>query len=302
MKTDILIQDRNHINAIVSKIRNTNKVKRIERMKGLTNRTYKVELEGGEIIVVRIPGEGTADMICRDDEHKSTELACRIGIDTELFYFDMDGTKIMHFIENAETMSGDKLREKEKIEMVANVFRKLHNCGEDTGVVFDIFEMALNYENIIKKNNVTLYDDYEKVKEDVMKIKESIDKREKVTKVPCHNDSLCENWVYGEGKLWLIDWEYAGMNDAMWDLADISIEAGYDDIQDMCLLRKYFEKEPTSLQQSRFLANKLYLDYLWMLWGKTRVPFSGIEMEQYALERYIRLKENIDKFKALFYI
>lgn len=302
MNKDIFVQDKNYINTVVNKIRNTNKVKQIEKMNGLTNRTYKVELEDGEIIVVRIPGEGTAEMICRDDEYKSTELACRLGIDTELLYFGVDGTKVMHFIENAETMSREKLKEKEKIEMVANVFRTLHNCGEDTGIVFDIFEMASNYEKIIRKNNVTLYDDYEKVKQDVLKIKEIIDKEEMVKKVPCHNDSLCENWIYGEEKLWLIDWEYAGMNDAMWDLADISIEADYGDAEDMLLLKKYFEKEPTNLQRLRFLANKLYLDYLWTLWGKTRVPFSGMEMEQYALERYIRLKENLNKFEELYHI
>ena len=47
------------------------------------------------------------------------------------------------------------------------------------------------------------------------------------------------------------------------------------------------------------MANKLYLDYLWTLWGKTRVPFSGDEMEQYALDRYMRLKINLKIFEEL---
>lgn len=85
----------------------------------------------------------------------------------------------------------------------------------------------------------------------------------------------------------------------MWDLADISIEASYNEKQDSYLLKNYLQKEPTMHEKERFLANKLYLDYLWTLWAKTRVPFSGTDMEQYALERYTRLKSNFDKFIEL---
>ncbi len=48
-----------------------------------------------------------------------------------------------------------------------------------------------------------------------------------ITKTPCHNDPLCENWLRDPKRIYLVDWEYAGMNDPLWDLADISIEAGY---------------------------------------------------------------------------
>ena len=119
-----------------------------------------------------------------------------------------------------------------------------------------------------------------------------------VKKVPCHNDPLCENWIYGDNQLYLIDWEYAGMNDGMWDLADVSIEADYNDEHDEILLKEYLGKEPSLIERQRFIANKLYLDYLWTLWGKTRVPYDGDEMEEYALNRYIRLKSNLKKFNG----
>lgn len=299
MNKKVLENDLRDIKSILDKTLNTTTISQIERLGGLTNRTYKVVCENDQVITIRIPGEGTSDMICREDERKSTELACGLGIDTELLYFGEDGTKIMHYIENAETMSAKQLREEDKVQMIADIFRTLHNCGKDTGVSFDVFEMAVNYERVIEKHGIQMYDDYQEVKNIVMKIKNMVDARGTIEKVPCHNDSLCENWIYGEGKLFLIDWEYAGMNDAMWDLADISIEADYSEEQDMDLLKKYFCAEPTIYQKQRFMANKLYLDYLWTLWGKTRVPFSGDEMEQYAKERYIRLKRNIKKFEKL---
>lgn len=299
MNGEVLEKDLRYIKYILGRVFNNSDIYQIERMGGLTNRTYKVVCENNQVITIRIPGEGTSDMICREDERKSTELACELGIDTELLYFGEDGTKIMHYIENAETMTAEQLREEEKVQMIADIFRTLHNCGQDTGVSFEVFEMATNYERIIRKHGVQMYDDYQEVKNVVMKIKNLVDTGGKIEKVPCHNDSLCENWIYGEGKLFLIDWEYAGMNDAMWDLADISIEAGYNEEQDMDLLKKYFCAEPTIYQKQRFVANKLYLDYLWTLWGKTRVPFSGDDMEQYARDRYIRLKRNIKRFEEL---
>ncbi len=88
------------------------------------------------------------------------------------------------------------------------------------------------------------------------------------------------------------------MNDGMWDLADVSIEANYNDEQDEILLKEYLGKEPSLTERQRFIANKLYLDYLWTLWGKTRVPYDGDEMEEYALNRYIRLKSNLKKFNG----
>ena len=130
-------------------------------------------------------------------------------------------------------------------------------------------------------------------------IKNEIDSTHSVQKVPCHNDALCENWVIGDGKMYLIDWEYAGMNDGMWDLADVSIEAGYDEVHDRMLLSKYLRHEPSGEEKKHFIANKIYVDFLWTLWAKARVPYSGQAMEDWATERYARLKNNISLYENI---
>lgn len=292
-------KDKQMILELMDKVIEEGEIIGIERLGGLTNHSYKVEISDGKSYVFRLPGEGTSELINRKDEKVSTELACRLGIDTQLLYFDEEGVKITEFIHQAETCNAEKLREEQTIKEVAEIFHTLHSCGESTNVPFEVFEMAKSYEDIIVGHNVKMYEDYEEVKEKIMKIKSGIDKESKIEKVPCHNDSLCENWVYGENKLYLIDWEYAGMNDGMWDLADVSIEAGYNQEQDEKLLKAYFGREATVSEKHRFIANKLYLDYLWTLWGKTRVPFDGDMMEEYALDRYLRLKRNIEVFEGL---
>ncbi len=272
----------------------------IERLGGMTNHSYKITRRDGKEYLVRIPGEGTEEIINRLDERKSTELACSLGIDSELLYFGDDGRKVMRFIHNPQPIDESVMQRDENILQAANIFRKLHTCGIDTGVRFEVFEMAALYEKIILDGGVALYDDYYDVKQTVMDIKGEVDKNGEAPKVPCHNDSLIGNWVLDENnKLYLIDWEYSGMNEAMWDLSCLSIEAVYSPENDETLLNYYYGREASIEEKKRFVAAKLYVDYLWTLWGLTRVPFDGDFMQEYADNRYIRLKKNIAAYKEL---
>lgn len=296
---EIIEKDLEQIAALVKKVLGQDSYKSIERMGGLTNHTYHVTLEDGREYVVRIPGEGTEELIVRSDEKKSTELACRLGVDAPLLYFGDDGSKVTEYIPNAITMSSETLKRRENIKRVAEIYKKMHHSGEDTGVPFEVFDMAAGYEKIINNMNVPMFDDWDEMSKKVIDIKSQIDKAIVSPKVPCHNDPLCENWVVGDGRMYLIDWEYAGMNDGMWDIADVSIEAGFEVEQDMMLLREYLEKQPTTLNIMHLIASKVYVDYLWTLWAKARVPYDGQPMEDWAVERYARMKENINIFESI---
>lgn len=150
--------------------------------------------------------------------------------------------------------------------------------------------MAQNYEMVITKNKISLYRDYESIKKKICEIWRRINNEQSIESVPCHNDPLCENWIRGETALYLIDWEYGGMNDPVWDLADLSLEAEFGVVEDDMLLEHYFGNVSWQILE-RFWANKVYIDYLWMLWGKSRSVYEPEKMEDYAYHRYIRLKE-----------
>ena len=296
---EIVKEDVPKIEKLLSDVLGSSDCAAIERLGGLTNHTYHVSMKDGAEYVVRIPGEGTEEMIVRGDEKKSTELACRVGVDAKMLFFGDDGTKLTEYIKDAVTMSGKALHDDGRIEKVAEIFKKMHTCGEDTGVPFDVFDMAANYERIIGDMNVPMFPDYAEEKARVMKIKEIVDREANPVLGPCHNDPLCENWVESGDRLYLVDWEYAGMNDGMWDVADVSIEANFEPEYDEKLLRAYLGREPDFADMRHFLASKIYVDFLWTLWAKTRVPFDGQPMEDWAAERYARMKENISAFNAL---
>ena len=299
MAKEIIKEDVPKVQAMLQQVLGTAAYTDLTRMGGLTNHTYKVTMQDGSEYVARIPGEGTEEMIVRKDEMVSTKLACDLGVDAEVLYFGEDGSKITRYIPNAVTMSAETLKEPLRIQQVADIFRKMHSCGVDTGVPFEVFDMAAGYEKIINDNNVPMFDDYTAMKAEVMRIKAEVDASSEIKKVPCHNDALCENWVVGDGRMYLIDWEYAGMNDGMWDVADVSIEAGFDAESDRLLLKAYLDREPEVADEKHFLASKIYVDFLWTLWAKTRVPFDGQPMEDWALERYTRLKGFVEAYNNI---
>lgn len=293
-------EDLPKVKALLETVFQSGEYSDIQRLGGMTNHSYKVTRADGEKYLVRLPGEGTEELINRQDEKKSTELACRLGIDSELLYFGDDGKKVMKFIPDPQPMDESVMKREENLRQAAQIFRRLHTCGEDTGVRFEVFEMAEAYKKIIRDNHVALYSDYEDVTKTIMDIKAAVDSEGDAPKVPCHNDCLVANWVLDcSGKMWLIDWEYSGMNEAMWDLSCLSIEAAFTEENDNALLNAYYERQATIEEKKRFIAAKLYVDYLWTLWGLTRVPYDGDFMQQYADERYARLKKNIDAYKRL---
>ena len=95
----------------------------IRRLGGLTNRSYKIIRKNGMEYVVRIPGEGTENLINRRDERTSTKLGCKLNIDSELLYFGDDGTKVMKFISNSQPMSAQVLQKQEIIKQAAGIFK-----------------------------------------------------------------------------------------------------------------------------------------------------------------------------------
>lgn len=89
------------------------------------------------------------------------------------------------------------------------------------------------------------------------------------------------------------------MNEPMWDLCCLSIECDYTEENDDELLKDYYGTPASTTQKKLFIASKLYVDYLWTLWGLTRVPFDGQFMQDYADARYKRLLSNIDAYRKI---
>jgi len=238
----------------------------IERLGGLTNRNYKINCQTG-VYVLRLPGEGTSDYIDREAEFKNASIASAAGVNAEITHFDVNtGTMMCRYISNARTMDIEGLRDLEVLKKAGQAFRQLHDCGQKFVGQFDLFEQLERYLDVLRALNADLPDGYAEVQKDAEAIRAALSAHELPSK-PCHCDPMVENCIYDGEKMFIIDFEYAGNNDPMWDLGDLSVEGDFSDEQDLEFMTAYFGQTPNAFDVGRMVMYKAMCDLLWTLWG-----------------------------------
>lgn len=268
-----------------------NRIKSISPIGGMTNKNYKVQIDD-EFYVLRVPGNGTEEMISRSDEIKNAVYANKIGVDAKLIYFNEEtGVKISEFIENAETLSPKSAKKQSIMEKVTDILRKLHNFDLEMDNDFDIYEKIEKYENLLIKAKGKNFEDYYEVKDKVIYLKNIMNELD-VKLVPCHNDMVAENFIKSGERIYLIDWEYGGMNDPMWDLAAYSLENELSEDQEELFLKLYFKGNVEEKYKKRILINKIYQDFLWSTWTNIKEA-KGDDFGTYGIDRYNRAKKNL---------
>ena len=240
---------------------------RIERLGGLTNRNYKIVTPDGKACVLRIPGAGTSDYIDRKAEKQNAAAADRAGVNAPLLFFDdSDGLQVTGFIEGAATMNGERFKDLGAVARAARAFRKMHESGEVLAGRFELFQMMDNYLGLLRAKGARVPDGYEAVQKEAEAVRAALAHHPLPLK-PCHCDPLAENFLDTGTRMVIVDWEYAGNNDPMWDLGDASVEAGFGPEQDEALLEAYFGGKAPAADRGRMVLYKAMCDLLWTLWG-----------------------------------
>jgi thiamine kinase-like enzyme len=237
-----------------------------ERLGGLTNRNYKVATPVG-VFVLRIAGEGTSEYISRANESLAARITSEIGVNAPLIYFDeRDGVQLTRFIEGGATMNAERFKDLGSVRRAAQSLRRVHDCGRPFNNRFELFQMIDEYLDILAKKAAPLPDGYHDVKREAEAVRKALNARA-LPIVPCHCDPLAENFLDTGRQVYVIDWEYAGNNDPMWDLGDVSVEAAFGPEQDEALLLAYFGGAPSPNDRGRMVLYKAMCDLLWTLWG-----------------------------------
>ena len=270
---------------------------KITRLAGMTNLVHLVETKDANIIV-RIPGEGTENYINRATELTNATAAWRAGISAEVIWADVKtGVMISRAIDGIETMTPTLFRTRSGSPMRAGkALAKLHNSGETFDFRFELFTMIEDYLKVLSTKDVNLPDGYHDIVKAANPVKEVLDANP-IPLTPCHCDPLCENFLDDGKNMWIVDWEYSGMNDPLWDLGDLSVEAGMDDTQEAKLLSAYFGAEPTAAQKGRVIIYKAMCDLLWTLWGLIQLADDNPadDFWVYATGRFERCKTLMQK-------
>lgn len=239
----------------------------LARLGGLTNVVHRVDLPDGALIV-RIPGKGTEAYIDRAVELHNARAAARAGVSAEVIWGDAEsGVMISRCVEDIVTMTPELfLERKGSARRAALAFRRLHQSGESFEFRFELFSMIDEYLKVLSGKESDLPDGYHEIVEAAQPVKAILSENESAL-APCHCDPLCENFLDDGSRMWIVDWEYSGMNDPMWDLGDLSVEAGFTAEQDREMMAAYFDGHPSAADFGRMVVYKAMCDLLWTLWG-----------------------------------
>ena len=261
-----------------------------ERLGGLTNLVYRVSSDGNDYCL-RIPGEGTEEYIDRAVEKHNAKVAERAGVSPKLYFFSDDGLMLTHYLNDSVTMSGETFKESDDAVYEAGAaFSQLHNCGEEFKFRFEVFAMINEYLDLLSKGeSVELPDGYHETVEQSKSVRTVLNENPERL-VPSHCDPLCENFIRQPGKMWIVDWEYSGMNDPYWDLGDLSVEGGMSSDMDVILLTGYLGRDPDDYDVGRMIIYKALCDLLWTLWGLIQhMNQNPVEdFWAYSVERFTR--------------
>jgi thiamine kinase-like enzyme len=242
---------------------------------GITNNNFRINV-GEESFVLRIAGTGTELLgINRENEYAANLAAGKLRIAPEVFYFIRpEGYLVTRFI-NGRPIPPGEISQPENIGRVAELLRRIHNMPEIPGS-FDVFQIVRDYTEIARRYHVSFPKEYPWLIERMEAAEMALKKLSRKS-CPCHNDLLNANFLFN-GQLILLDWEYAGMGDLFFDLANFSDHHKLSDDQDHWLLNCYFN-DVSSSQWAHLKIMKILSDLHEAAWGLVQIGISQLDFD-----------------------
>ena len=271
---------------------------------GITNYNYKVTADG-VTYAVRVAGPGTHEYLDRPGEKFNAQIMADIGVSAPIVYYDeVYGHQVCKYIDDCITMHiPDFQGSREYLSRAAKVFKKYHTCGKKFKADFVPLKETYFYIGMLKEKNFKLYEGNESMLEKMEEIKAAFDRYPQES-APCHNDPLCENWLDDKKNFWLIDWEYAGNNQPMFDLGALAIEAELNPEEERYLLKEYYGRDITEKEYGLLIMNRFLCDALWTYWAVLQIS-TGKSHDEYwpygenRFHRAMKLVDNGSLDKAL---
>jgi thiamine kinase-like enzyme len=164
------------------------------------------------------------------------------------------------------TMTPALFREPGAAGRAAAALGRLHRSGARFAFRFELFAMIEDYLKVLTGLDAVLPEGYHAAVAEAEAVRAALEAHPAAL-APCHCDPLCENFLDTGERMWIVDWEYSGMNDPLWDLGDLAVEGAFGPAQEEEMLAAYFGRPPGAAERGRVVAYKAMCDLLWTLWG-----------------------------------
>lgn len=254
--------------------------------KGMTNRSFLFMCKDKKYIM-RIPGEGTDQLINRKEEAEVYKTIDGKHICDDIAYINPEnGYKITEFMEGSRVCDPDNV---DDLKVCMEKLRDFHSQQLFVDHEFNIFGQIDFYESLWD-GTPSIYRDYKKTKENVLSLKSYIDEHVE-NRCLTHIDAVPDNFLFTkDGDIRLIDWEYAGMQDPHVDIAMFCIYALYNKRQVDRLINIYFENNCPDETRIKIYCYIAACGLLWSNWCEYKRSL-GVEFGEYSLRQYRYAKD-----------
>jgi thiamine kinase-like enzyme len=255
---------------------------------GLTNHNYRVSTVDGRTFVVRLSSPQSSVLtIAREDEYLNSRAAAAAGVAPQVLgYLPELSALVLDWIEG-HTFDASDLDDSVTLQQVAGMCRQLHT-GPRFATDFDMFALTRRYLDVVLEGGYRLPEGYLTFLPHMDEIEQAMAASAQPT-VPCHNDLLPANMMSSAGRLWFIDFEYAGNGDPCFELGNLCSEAHLGTGRlDELVTAYYGTPSPGKVARARLHA--LMSNYGWTLWACIQAATSELDFDfwGWGSEKYER--------------
>lgn len=261
---------------------------------GITNFNYLVN-DSGKELVVRMGSDIPEHLVYRSNEILVSKAAFEIGVSPELIYNE-PGILVLDFIKSTTL---EPITVRKNLERIIPIVKKIHNLipnklsGQPS--IFWVFYVIKYYSNFLLKNKST----HSPLISDLLlkssRLEELSSPREIVFG---HNDLLAANFLDDGSKIWVIDWEYGGFNDPLFDIGGLSSNNDFDLDMENLALEMYFDKKPSKeliVQYNAMKTASLLRETMWSMVSEitSKLDFNYAEYTSENLSKFRDSFENL---------
>jgi thiamine kinase-like enzyme len=256
---------------------------------GMTNVNYRI-IDGGDHYVVRMGDDDPIHLISRSNEIATNQAAFESGLSPELVHHQ-PGIQVVRFIEGKVFEEAD-VRAPENLPRIVNLIKTFHQAVPDNfrqvAVMFWVFQVLRHYRYLLNTGQSRHRNKLGNLESIANQLEKAVGP---VDIVFGHNDLLPANIIDDGERLWIIDFDYAGFNSPIFDLANLASNNEFSTEQEISMLEQYFGIALNRVQWTSYYAMKcasLLRETMWSMVSEihSEIDFDYADYTQKNLNRF----------------
>ena len=264
---------------------------------GLSNENFVVTDAKGRH-VVRLGRDYPFHHVFRERELMTARAAHAAGFAPAVEYAEQ-GIVVSQYIDAKTCTAADVRANIGRIALLVRAFhREMPGHVSGAGFMFWVFHVIRDYARTLEAGGSRLAGEMPRY----LTLADELERAQALLPIVFgHNDLLPTNFLDDGEKIWMIDFEYAGFNTSMFDLAGAASNAGMSDEESEQLLTKYLGRAPDEKIRRSHAAMQcasLLREAMWSMISELHLDAPGIDYVAYTTENLARLEVALDSYRT----